>query len=208
MSDEADGKRDSWGLKLQRAALIGLGRIGLPTADVVACLERHVRDGVPGTGVSNTLQDLAHEIALRAWTKIDGESPELFALFEPQLLHPDPVVRGHAALNVGRWEWHSPAILAALIRRLDDESPYVRIATVVALGKLGPAAESALPALRDLQGRPGNSLPLSPHSPVRWKPGPQAFGTIPELYGMTLETALESTLREITADTAARTQDH
>ena len=41
--------------------------------------------------------------------------------------------------------------MPALVRALDDPSPVVRGAAIIALGKIGPKAKAAVPALAGIQ---------------------------------------------------------
>ena len=68
-----------------------------------------------------------------------------------ELSDADPKARREAAAKLGNVRASDPAAVAALCEALRDSDAVVRREAIVALSKLGPAAQGALPALKTLQ---------------------------------------------------------
>jgi len=84
--------------------------------------------------------------------KVIGEG-DLLARYLKGLQNPDPQVRGQAAYHLGSLP-EAEGILLPLMGCLEDPEDYVVLCAGGVLGELGPAATTALPALRDsLAGR-------------------------------------------------------
>jgi|SRR5579859_2674301 len=64
-----------------------------------------------------------------------------------QLKDPDVTLRRQAIRELGARPAESSRIVPALVEALRDENPYVRRDAAVMLGKFGPAAKEAIPAL-------------------------------------------------------------
>lgn len=93
-------------------------------------------------------------------TQLDAKKyPEVFAAAQPVLLEAlkssVPQIRNDAASALPRTTGDKPeAAVAALVVLLTDPEPPVRAAAVASLGQLGPAAASALPAVKELLADP------------------------------------------------------
>jgi HEAT repeat protein len=180
------------------AAIESVGRIGIATPEVLSVLDPYLRDESPRTRLA----------VLTSLALIDPDSSLVVEGYLDLLADANHLARLQAALDIGRLKLSHPRIVSTLEQRLRDESPHVRTATVVALGRIGPAAGDALPALRDMLDRPGNSLPLAAFGPDPWVPGPLPLGANISVHsGTTLETALKVAIREIeSAETDSRTE--
>lgn len=108
------------------------------------------------------------------------------AILSTAARHPDPVVRRHAALAMGRMR--EPAALPILLERLSDPDDRVRRDAVFALGLLG--VPEAIPALRDLAladvpavGLEGGDVPQEAVAAIARIGGPSAAAVYGELLG-------------------------
>ncbi len=76
------------------------------------------------------------------------------AQWAERLKEPDAARRGKAVAKLGELIAHDNAALPAVLGALKDPAPAVRSEAARALGRFGgPAAERALPPLRELQGQ-------------------------------------------------------
>jgi HEAT repeat protein len=70
----------------------------------------------------------------------------------------DKFVRPLVIHTLGNLDSEAEMVVPALVLRLSDDVVEVRLAAIEELGRFGPAAKAALPALRDLQGSDSSKM--------------------------------------------------
>jgi HEAT repeat protein len=104
-----------------------------------------------------------------------GDAPkDCLPVFVQGLKHNLPAIRATSAIALGSLTTNAPPeATAALVASVEDKDPEVRLRVVLALGRLGPAARTAAPALVGLLKDPDtNTVNLAAH--VLWKVDPEA----------------------------------
>lgn len=128
---------------LRAAILAALGRIGGEDENLIPVLRSQL------TSRSQECRAAAAD----ALGRVAGQSGEVFVDLLRRIRDDDAGVRAMSALAIGRMtQGRTPAELetavVTLMTALADEYSYVRRAAAISLGKIGPAARAALPALR------------------------------------------------------------
>jgi HEAT repeat protein len=134
--------------------------------------------------------------ALKALSRLDGDSTEVLADLVHCLADPANQARAHAALEIGGLSCDRREAVASLIGALDDENPYVRTAAAVSLGKIGADARSALTALRDAVAASDNVMLNRQSDPFFGQHVGWQFG-IPELGSTSVKAAAQEAIAAI-----------
>ncbi len=132
--------------KVRGHAARALGKIGPKAADAMAALKTATgdKDGV------------VRVQAAAAMMRIDPETTrQAMPVLIKAMKDPLPIVRSEATGALALVGDRVPGVVGKLIDALADSSEDVRIQAAVALGKMGPKAKSALPALGRLRGAGG-----------------------------------------------------
>jgi len=140
--------------RLRAGALAALGNLGPAAQGALPALKECLTssDILLRTGVLQILRN------------IGLEHPWVIEAFETSLGDPADTIRSLAASTLNRIAERTPELIErsipALIAALDDKRPDVRVKVLGALGHLGPAASTAIPALDQLRIQHGTSPEL------------------------------------------------
>ncbi len=148
---------------LRRVGLRGLSQCDASAARAVPAVARRLADEDP---------DIRREV-VDVLGQIGKGSATVAAVLREATVDADPGVRAQAVTQLA-WLDVKPddALLAALVARLADGAESVRQSAVDALGRFGPAAKSALPALRQRLQDPDAYVRLLAAGAIRRITGP------------------------------------
>jgi HEAT repeat protein len=134
------------------AVIAALGKIAIERPEVELAIRRQLKSKSAGRRAA----------ALHALARPGDDSPQMLAeVVEIFKTDTEGNVRGHAALTIAGLSGDRRVAIDSLAEALGDPNPDVRKTAGMALGSMGPAAKSALPALQKawLEARRGIPIP-------------------------------------------------
>jgi HEAT repeat protein len=148
---------------VRESVVRALGQIGEASPEVVGAVRRQLAGPLRlsgQVGISPRLQ----VVALQSLVMLAGDSTRTFSDVVSFLNDRNLAVRVQALLAVSRFSGKRREVIERSIELLNDEDPYIRTASALTLGQIGPEAADALPALRSFlrDGRNHVPNPLRP----------------------------------------------
>lgn len=179
-----------WGQPNVRAAIImTLGRIGAGDASLVPVLRSELKSG--NQQIRAAAADALGRVAVR--------SSDVFSELIRRVRDDDAGVRAMAALAIGRLApdrtpRERETAVGCLTTALGDEYLYVWRAATISLGRLGPSARAALPALR--QSAAEQKSPVS-DTRAQKPPSLRVYWELSELDGIDNQKIVHDAIAEI-----------
>jgi hypothetical protein len=138
----------------EAAAALGVmgSQAALAIPSLIEVVEKGVAGDPPGSQLGfvdpSQLDPISQRFALEALGQIGIDSPEVFATLEMGLTNAHPVMRAAAARAIEKFGPKALPFLPKVLVLLGDSDFFVVEAALMAIGRMGPEAKEAVPALR------------------------------------------------------------